>query len=190
MKKLISLSILALFLCLSGCKEEEAAGHNTDTENPYINMTQYEFYTEVNHPIDFSYIGGYDDVDGMLATRLKGYVDYTTPGDYYPYIACTDLSGNESTQIITIHVVEEGSLPSQSSIATPEPTPSTCEKGENENLPCSVVLPETIAQYEVVYYGEEGKELCEAAYPEEDACEVIRRNDGSFWGYGANPSKN
>ena len=156
-----------------------------DTMPPYINLTQYEFYTEVGTPIDFSNIGGYDDIDGMLPTRLRGYVDYTTPGDYYPSIVCTDLSNNESEAVITIHVVEEGGLPVQQNAPTPEPTPSTCEKGTDPEQPCSVVLKETAEQYKTLYYGTEGKEFCEEdSGDEEYSCEVIYRNDGTFWGYG------
>ena len=185
MKKL-SLFLLALPLCLVmvSCQREEIIPTTQDTMSPYINMTQYEFYTEVNHPIDFSNIGGYDDIDGMLPTRLKGYVDYTRPGEYYPSIVCTDLSNNESEVIITIHVVEEGALPSAAPVETPEPTPSTCEKGTNPEQPCSVVLPETIADYKTLYYGTEGKENCEADNEEDGSCEAIYRNDGTLWGYG------
>ncbi len=155
-----------------------------DTMAPYINMRQYEFYTEVDQPLNFSNIGGYDDIDGMLPTRVRGYIDYSRPGDYYPSIVCTDLSGNESEQVITIHVVESGQLPVPEVTETPEPTPSTCETGTDPKKPCSAVLNESISAYHTLYAGEEGREQCEAAYGE-DACEVIVRNDGSFWGYGA-----
>lgn len=179
------LGAVLLLLLVSGCadRREETAAVN-DTMAPYINMRQYEFYTEVNQPLNFSNIGGYDDIDGMLPTRVRGYIDYTRPGEYYPSIVCTDLSGNESEQIITVHVVESGQLPVQEAAETPEPAPTDCEKGTDPDQPCSVVLDESISGYRTLYAGEEGKEQCEAANGE-DACEVIRRNDGSFWGYGA-----
>lgn len=179
------LTAVLLLLFTSGCTpaNEETAVVN-DTMAPYINMRQYEFYTEVNQPLNFSNIGGYDDIDGMLPTRVRGYIDYTRPGDYYPSIVCTDLSGNESEQVITVHVVESGQMPVAETVETPEPTPSTCEKGTDPEQPCSVVLPESVSGYKTLYSGEEGKAQCAAAYGE-NACEVIRRNDGSFWGYGA-----
>ena len=180
-----SAAFLSLGLFFTACanREESILPSSDDKIGPYINISQYEFYTETGTPIDFSNIGGYDDVDGLLPTRLRGYVDYNTPGDYYPSLVCTDLSNNESEVIITIHVVEVGSLPSAATAETPEPTPSTCEKGTDPDQPCSVVLPSTVSVYRTLYAGEEGKELCEAANGE-DACEVIPRNDGSLWGYG------
>lgn len=183
MKQMIAI-VLAVAACAAcSMKNDDAAAVN-DTMAPYINMRQYEFYTEVNKPLYFSNIGGYDDIDGMLPTRLRGYVDYSRPGEYYPSIVCTDLSGNESEQVITIHVVESGQLPVAEETETPEPTPSTCEKGSDPEQPCSVVLAEELAPYNKLYPGDEGKAQCEDANGE-DACEVIHRNDGSFWGYGA-----
>ena len=169
---------------LSGCQNASQNSAAKDTMAPYINMRQYEFYTEVGQPLDFSNIGGYDDIDGMLPTRLKGYVDYSKPGEYYPSIVCTDLSGNQSEQVITIHVVESGELAESDPTPAPEPTPRTCEEGTDPTKPCAVVLSETIADYRILYEGEEGLEPCEAANGE-DACEAIVRNDGSLWGYGA-----
>lgn len=185
MKNIQKLSAVLLLSITAGCayRNEETPVVN-DTMAPYINMRQYEFYTEVNQPLNFSNIGGYDDIDGMLPTRVRGYIDYTRPGEYYPSIVCTDLSGNESEQVITVHVVESGQMPVAAVAETPEPTPSTCEKGTDPEQPCSVVLKESVAEYKTLYAGKEGKEQCEAAYGE-DACEVIKRNDGSFWGYGA-----
>ena len=176
----VLLAVLACVACADR-RDEAAAVH--DTMAPYINMRQYEFYTEVNKPLVFSNIGGYDDIDGMLPTRLRGYVDYSRPGDYYPSIVCTDLSGNESEQVITVHVVESGQLPVAEVTETPEPTPSTCKKGTDPDQPCSVVLAEEAAPYRKLYPGKEGKEQCEAANGEE-ACEAVHRNDGSVWGYG------
>ena len=75
-------------------------------------------------------------------------------------------------------------MPVAEAAETPEPTPSTCEKGKDPEQPCSVVLKEDTIAYSKLYFGKEGKEQCEAANGE-DACEVIKRNDGSFWGYGA-----
>ncbi|MBR2793068.1 MAG: hypothetical protein IKE16_00365, partial [Solobacterium sp.] len=114
MRKLLMIFSCVLFLVFGACGEGNGPSllpqGTPDTMAPYINMRQYEFYTEVNKPIDFSNIGGYDDVDGLLPTRLRGYVDYSTPGDYYPSIICTDLSNNESEVIITIHVLGSGTL--------------------------------------------------------------------------------
>ena len=188
MRKLLSFGAV---LFLAGCavinQDSSILPVNTpDTMPPYINMKQYEFYTEVNHPIDFSNIGGYDDVDGLLPTRLRGDVDYTKPGEYYPSIVCTDLSNNESEVIITIHVMESGALESdQENVPEPEPTPSGCDVSVavDPSLPCSSVPVDVISQYETVFEGEEGKALCKEQYGEE-ACEVILRNDGSFWGVG------
>ena len=182
MKQMIGI-VLAVAACTAcSMKNDDAAAVN-DTMAPYINMRQYEFYTEVNKPLNLSNIGGYDDIDGMLPTRLRGYVDYSREGEYYPSIVCTDLSGNESEQVITIHVVKSGTLPHETVSETPVPTPSYCENGTDPNQPCDVVLNKVASQYKVLYEGEEGKEQCEAANGEE-ACEVIVRNDGSFWGYG------
>ena len=191
MRRILLVLTSALLLLLGACGEGDTPVFvpqgTPDTMSPYINMRQYEFYTEVNNPIDFSNIGGYDDVDGLLPTRLRGYVDYTTPGDYYPRIVCTDLSNNESEVIITIHVLESGSLetpvPDQ---PTPEPTPSICTSPEAQDphQPCQVVLGSVLKQYRTIYEGEEGLDLC-TEKEGEDACEVILRNDGSFWGYGA-----
>lgn len=173
-------------LCFTACtaneQPETAEPVSNDTIPPYINMTQYEFYTETGKPINFSNIGGYDDVDGVLPTRVRGYVDYNTPGDYFPSIVCADLSNNESEVVITIHVVEEGKIP-VTTTETPEPTPSACENGEDPNKPCGVVLSNTVRVYKTLYAGEDGKALCESINGE-DACEVIYANDGSFWGYG------
>ena len=176
-------AVLAALAC-TACAAKQSESAVNDTMAPYINMRQYEFYTEVGQPLNFSNIGGYDDIDGMLPTWLRGYVDYSRPGEYYPSIVCTDLSGNESEQVITVHVVESGQLPVASAAETPEPTPSTCEKGTDPEQPCSVVLAEEQAPYNKLYPGEEGKKQCEDANGE-DACEVIHRNDGSTWGYGA-----
>ena len=86
-------AVLLLAVMMSSCQRHvNMIQKPEDTMAPYINLTQYEFYTEVGKPIDFSYVGGYDDIDGMLPTRVRGYVDYTTPGDYYPSIVCTDSS--------------------------------------------------------------------------------------------------
>ena len=191
MRKLLMIFSAVLFLLLDGCGGGAGPAlipqETPDTMAPYINMRQYEFYTEVNKPIDFSNIGGYDDVDGLLPTRLRGYVDYSTPGDYYPSIICTDLSNNESEVIITIHVLESGTLetppPDQ---PTPEPTPSFCDSPDamDRSQPCTVVIGSVLDQYKRVYEGEEGKDLC-FELEGEDSCEVILRNDGTFWGYGA-----
>lgn len=189
MRKIL-FSLFAVFLFLGGCGTDSQTvllpQGTPDTMAPYINMRQYEFYTEVNKPIDFSNIGGYDDVDGLLPTRLRGYVDYSTPGDYYPSIVCTDLSNNESEVIITIHVLESGTLetipPEQPSA---EPTPAVCleEGAMDRRQPCKAVISSVLEDYRLIYEGEEGRDLCFEKYGEE-ACEVILRNDGSFWGYG------
>ena len=181
----ILLSALFVAIVMAGCTEEVTVIQPpADTSPPYINMTQYEFTTEVGTPIDFSNIGGYDDIDGLLPTRLRGYVDYTREGEYYPSIVCTDLSGNESELVITIHVMESSKTAEPTPAEVSEPVSSTCDEGTDPSQPCHVVLPKSIAKYKTIYEGEEGKTQCEQAYGE-DACDVIVRNDGSFWGYGA-----
>ena len=50
---------------------------SNDTMPPYINMRQYEFYTEVGNPIDFSFY----DVDGGLCLNLYGVARWTAAYD-------------------------------------------------------------------------------------------------------------
>ena len=157
--------ILTLLICtilLAGCASSDSTAVSTsdDTNGPYINMVQYEFTTTVSNPIDFSNISGYDDVDGLLPTSVRGYVNYEQPGDYYPSIVCTDLSGNE-------------------------PESTSCPEGKDPDQPCSIVLSEDLSSYQTIYEGESGYDAClNAAYGDETACEIITANDGSFWGYG------
>ncbi len=183
-------SILTTLLCLlilAGCTgSESTAAASGDTNGPYINMVQYEFSTTVGNPIDFSNISGYDDVDGLLPTSLRGYVNYEQPGDYYPSIVCTDLSGNETAIPITVHVLNTPDpIPSASSEPAPSMESTTCREGKDPDQPCSVVLSDDLSSYRTIYEGEGGYESCiRAAEGDEAACEIIKTNDGSFWGYG------
>ncbi len=189
MKKLIP----AVLLLLTGCQGRavEYIQQREDNISPYINMSNWYFETEKGNPLDFSNISGYDDVDGLLPVNLEGYVDYTKVGEYYPSLTCTDLSGNKTVQVITVKVVEEGSLqPAKTELPEdlPEPTPSTCEKENalDPSKPCGVVLPETIMDYVTIIEAEEGFDACEAYAPEGSkwTCEEIYTNDGTLWGYG------
>ncbi|MGN1388517.1 MAG: hypothetical protein ACI4WR_02610 [Bulleidia sp.] len=186
MKRILTSLLCALLL--TGCTGNESTAVNTsdDTNGPYINMVQYEFSTTVGNPIDFSNISGYDDVDGLLPTSVRGYVNYEQPGDYYPSIVCTDLSGNETAIPITVHVLN---TPDPVPSPSPEPAPSmestTCSEGKDPDQPCSVVLSDDLSSYTTIYEGEAGYDACiNAAGGDETACEIITANDGSFWGYG------
>lgn len=183
--------ILTLLICtilLAGCASSDSTAVSTsdDTNGPYINMVQYEFTTTVGNPIDFSNISGYDDVDGLLPTSVRGYVNYEQPGDYYPSIVCTDLSGNETAIPITVHVLNTPApVPSASAEPSPSPESTSCPEGKDPDQPCSIVLSEDLSSYQTIYEGESGYDAClNAAYGDETACKIITANDGSFWGYG------
>jgi hypothetical protein len=197
-----------LVLCaavLAGCSSSGVSfvkpkpTEKTDTGAPYINISQYVYETPVGHPIDFSNITGYDDVDGLMPVSVEGYIDYGKPGEYYPKLVCTDTSGNESEVAITVDVVEEvySSEPPAAVTdfnSTPAPTASSCDAAgaKDSGLPCTVLVPADIAAYETIYKGEEGLTACQAAAAQESAetpgavksCEQLSCNDGSFWGYG------
>ncbi len=189
MKKLIP----AALILLAGCRGRavEYIQQREDNISPYINMSNWYFETELGRPLDFSNISGYDDVDGLLPVRIEGYIDYTKTGEYYPSLTCTDLSGNKTVQVITIRVVEEGTMhPAQTEEPEelPEPTPSTCEEAgaKDPERPCGVVLPEDVRDYVTIYQAEEGTDTCQAYAPEGSrwTCEEIYTNDGRLWGYG------
>ena len=201
MRKRITALLLAALL--AGCTDsplfnKQKAVQSNDATGPYINLSTYVFSTVVGKPIDFSNITGYDDVDGMMPVSLSGYVNYSQAGEYYPSLVCTDTSGNTTSQVITITVLEENvpTPPSDAQeteapvLAAPEP--QTCEEAgaEDKNYACSTVLPSAIIDYIAIYESEEGKEACEmqAEVQNEDGgqavCETIVRNNGQFWGYG------
>jgi len=188
----LKLTAVILMTALCACSQAESAveeTEQTDFSAPYINITQYYYTTTVGKPIDFSYISGYDDVDGLLPTTVRGYINYDEPGEYYPSIVCTDLSGNEASAVITVHVVESSEVPTVvSATPTPAPTPSTCDSPDaiDANSPCKVVISETLEGYRTIYQGEEGRDACEAEVTRTHSgiCEEITTNDGSFWGCG------
>ena len=167
---------------LSGCTTADRTPAGSDTTGPYINLNKYVFDTTVGNEIDFSYITGYDDVDGLVPVTVLGQIDYNTPGEYYPVLSAVDYSNNETLVGIVVNVREE-----MHTDVTPEPEviPHEEEAAGCDNdhalrpdLPCSVVVPETAEGYEMLYYGTDGLERCG------EACEAVYRNDGTFWGYG------
>lgn len=201
-KALIILNVMLL----AGCGSQSAflqpsATPKSDTGAPFINVSQYTYETTVNHPINFSNITGYDDVDGLMKVSVEGYIDYSKPGEYYLTLTCTDTSENEAEVPITVDVLEEtyaseNPAPVQDFNATPAPTASTCDdaNAKDRNSPCSVLLDADAQAYETLYLGEEGKQACLAAADAVNGqaadpaavkvCEPLNRNDGTFWGYG------
>ena len=179
---------------LAGCNTSSGSGTGTsnDTSAPYINIKNYEYTTNINTPIDFSNITGYDDVDGLLNTSVEGYIDYSQPGDYYPKITCTDLSGNESEVGITVHVLDTvdvaSAVPSETPTAQDQTAAEGCDvKGAmDSSKPCDEVLPGVTDPYQTIYEGEAGKDKCETAASNSTngSCTAIYRNDGQLWGYG------
>ncbi len=201
MRKRITALLLAVLL--AGCSnstlfDKQKAVQSDDVTGPYINLSTYVFSTVKGKPIDFSNITGYDDVDGMMPVSLSGYVNYSKAGEYYPSLVCTDTSGNTTSQVITITVLEENAptpptdAKETAAPAAETPEPETCEEAgaEDKNYACSTVLPSAIESYIVIYESEAGREACEmqAEIQNEDGgeavCETIVRNNGQFWGYG------
>ena len=191
MKKLL---IPVLGLCLlSGCSlagEEITAITNRDDHfGPYINISVFEYTTPVGHPVDFSNVTGYDDVDGLMPVSVIGYINYNKPGDYSLVISCSDTSGNETQVTVTIHVVESY-MPEAEPTAVPETTPEPVEKGcsvpdiLDPGMPCNAVLDDTVKKYDLLYEGEEWHQICINAAADTGACEEVFANDGTFWGYG------
>ncbi len=178
--------LAAVILLTAGCGAVRDDVQDGDTTGPYINLNKYVFETGIGEKIDFSYITGYDDVDGLVPVTVSGIIDYDEPGEYYPVLSAVDYSGNETLVGIVVIVREDmrpegGSEPAE----TPEiPEETECLKAgaKDESLPCGVVLPAEAEEYSMLYAGEGGRERCEAA--EEGSCEVLYTNDGTFWGYG------
>jgi len=182
-----------LVIALAGCGKSTDSKVITanDPNPPYINIKNYEYTTTIGKPIDFSNITGYDDVDGLLSTSVKGYIDYSQAGDYYPSISCTDLSGNEADVAITVHVVAAvdptpGQPPQQTVGAADAQSAGCAETGAADpSLACDVVPSSVIQDYQTIYEGEEGKAKCEAAAQAANgSCTAIMQNDGRLWGYG------
>jgi hypothetical protein len=177
---------------LAGCSGSTDSGVITsnDANPPYINIKNYEYTTTIGKPIDFSNITGYDDVDGLLATEVKGFINYDSAGDYYPSITCTDLSGNESSVAITVHVVAAvdptpPQPPQETPGASAQATGCTATNAQDPSLACDVVPSSALQGYQTIYQGEEGKAKCEAsAAANSGSCTVILQNDGQVWGYG------
>lgn len=185
LKICMTVFLLSLF---SACKTTDSSDTvSSDIYAPYINISQYYFTTIKGQTIDFSNISGYDDVDGLLPVEVSGYIDYSTPGLYYPTITCTDLSGNTSKVIVTVEVLEE--LPEETKTEetdTPTEESTTCEQtnAKDPSQACDVVLDEDIEEFEELYPLEEGEEACLNDLSEEQACTAIYTNDGTLWGYG------
>lgn len=185
------LLIISLFL-LGGCTNGLQIGtHIVVTEDevpPYINMSTSELYTLVNHPIDFSYVTAYDDVDGIVKVYIDGTIDYSKPGEYHLTFISSDTSGNESHREITVIVHGGEEIVSESPSEQEEKVTviEKCEKRNaiNKEYPCNVVLSNSIEDFTELYYGVDGKSLCEDRLIKGETCEVIYTNDGSFWGYG------
>lgn len=189
--KILWIPVMCLLL-MAGCtKQEETTaveqGYD-DQIGPYINMTTYDFTTVAGSPLDFSNITGYDDYDGLLSTKVEGYVDYQVPGDYYPSITCTDFSGNKTSIVITVHVVNAELHGSETAAPTekPEEQPQGCdtEWAEEPGMPCGSVLDPEAEKYSMLFAGEEGLQQCITYSGNEKSCEAVKSNDGSTWGYG------
>lgn len=174
MKKLLCL----LSICLLG-----SCGLNqkSDTNGPYINLTQYEFTTPVGEEIDFSNVTAYDDVDGLIPVIIRGNVNYNKPGEYYLTLTAVDYSNNQTDVGIVVYVVEKEYV--TTNVEEPKVTePTGCPNGKNPAVGCDVVLHNDVKDYDTLYYGSESKERCESR--EGGKCEVIYTNDQTFWGYG------
>lgn len=186
MKKIL---LLINVILLSACSTS-SIGSSNDVTGPYINLSQYEFVTVVGKPIDFSNVSAYDDVDGLMSVSVKGYVNYDEAGEYYPILYSIDTSGNETDVPVTVYVrdaeyveIEEA----QENIVVDDETieKANCTKeGSNTDYPCEVVLPTEANNYIQLFDGETGKERCEEIASENESCEVVYKNDHTFWGYG------
>ncbi len=180
-KYLISLSLIFLM----GCQRTEFVVSN-DFDIPYINITQYEFTTQVGVPLDFSNVTGYDDIDGMLPVSVEGYINYNKEGEYYPSLVCIDTSGNENRTPITIYVVSEYDVEANANLDASNYYELKCrsEDAEDAEKPCKYVSKEKSRYYDVLYLGEDGIETCVNDSNLKQTCEVIYANDKSIWGYG------
>lgn len=193
MKKHIMLISLCCLLtgCYNGLRIGIKPVDTGDTVPPYINLNTYEFVTAVGVPIDFSNITAYDDVDGLMPVEVRGRIDYSKPGEYYPALCSQDTSGNKVEVEIYVVVVEALEPTADTETQQPEvPVETGCSVAgaKRSDLPCDTVVPEDLEGYDKLFYGQEGLEMCLDGKTEEDedvpACEVIRTNSGSFWGYG------
>lgn len=179
--------LLTLLLCFSlyGCGSTllNQAG---DTTPPYINLTNEEFTTVVGQPIDFSNITAYDEVDGLLRVMVSGYINYNEPGTYYPLLKTADTSGNEISVPITIHVKKaDYVMPGDSKEIETVITTCSAQGARDNNQPCNRILQEDLDKYVIVFKNGEGEERCQNFITSDrGACEIIRTNDGTFWGYG------
>ena len=183
MKRLITVVCAVL---LAGCAEREGTPSGRDTTGPFINISKYVFDTTVGNEIDFSYITGYDDVDGLVPVQVLGTIDYSKPGEYYPVLSAVDYSNNETLVGIVVIVHEEDGTQTvpepEQKPEIPQETGCTAPGALREDIPCGVVPPETAQVYDMLFPGEGGEERCEAW--EAGSCEAVYTNDGSFWGYG------
>ena len=183
MKKLL---FVACAVLLAGCAQREGVPSGGDTTGPFINISKYVFDTTVGNEIDFSYITGYDDVDGLVPVQVLGTIDYSKPGEYYPVLSAVDYSNNETLVGIVVIVHEDDGTQTapepEQKPEVPEETGCAVPGAQREDIPCGAVVPETAQAYSILFPGEGGKERCEAR--ESGACEAVYTNDGSFWGYG------
>lgn len=189
MKKLFLLSLILLVGCSS-----VTVNTQTDETGPYINVSQYEFYTVIEKPIDFSNISAYDDVDGLMSVSVKGYVNYNEAGEYYPILYSIDTSGNETDVPVTVYVKDAEYVEAENAnddiiLDEEEKEEDLCTKeGTDNNYPCSVVVPTEASKYIELFEGENGQERCEKVKTEEQSCSIVYKNDHTFWGYGLEES--
>ncbi len=186
MKKIL---ILISAILLYACSTSQISSSN-DVTGPYINLTQYEFFTVVGKPIDFSNVSAYDDVDGLMDVSVKGYVNYDEAGEYYTILYSIDTSGNETDVPVTVYVKDSEYVEIEESqentiVSEEEIEKENCTKeGSNSDYPCDVVLNEDASEYIELFDGKSGEERCNAKASEEASCEIVYTNDHTFWGYG------
>ncbi len=186
MKKIL---ILISAILLYACSTSQISSSN-DVTGPYINLTQYEFFTVVGKPIDFSNVSAYDDVDGLMDVSVKGYVNYDEAGEYYPILYSIDTSGNETDVPVTVYVKDSEYVEIEESqentiVSEEEIEKENCTKeGSNSDYPCDVVLNEDASEYIELFDGKSGEERCNAKVSEDSSCEIVYTNDHTFWGYG------
>ncbi|MBP3891887.1 MAG: hypothetical protein J6D29_06920 [Solobacterium sp.] len=182
MKKLL---VVISMMLLMGCANSTLLNRANDEKPPYISLSNDVFQTVVGKPINFSNITAYDDVDGLLAVMVSGYINYNEAGTYYPELKTADSSGNEVSVPITVIVRRSDYVvPPSGLYQYHEEEPCQVQGTKDPSLPCEAVLQEDIDSYLLLYPGESGKERCEAQRNEGYACEVIYSNDGLLWGYG------
>lgn len=182
MKKQVT---LFLAFILVGCSKPYQMIQKIDYYPPFINLKQSDFYTDVGKPLDFSNVTGYDDFDGLLPTSIEGKVDYSHAGNYPLKVICKDLSGNQSSYDIIVHVQEKV----ESVISTEQPTLEkvSCDSrnAKDSSKACDWVDPKVLEDFEIVYSNDVPKELCiETGKSLEQDCEIILQNNQKTWGYG------